>query len=83
MKPTDTTAATPPPPPPPPAFDPAAAQAVHPRRHASTARTVGYVQGAHLFSATRDFIATATPAEAEAFLAPPPAPPAPEATAAS
>lgn len=60
---------TPPPAPPPPAFDATKAVAVTPCRHDATARTVGYVQGNDLFSATRDFIATATPAEAEAFTA--------------
>ena len=54
-----------------PAFDPATAQAVPPIRHRDTARTVGHVQlqgaEAHLFSATRDYIATVPAAKAAAY----------------
>jgi hypothetical protein len=52
-----------------PQFDAQLAQAVPPTRHEPTARTFTYVQGAHLFSATRDFIAT-DPKLAAAILKP-------------
>jgi hypothetical protein len=41
-----------------PAFDPAVAVAVPPTRHEPTGRTFAFVQGEHLFSATRLFVAT-------------------------